>query len=88
MEIEINGVLVEKHETQNITSTFKKRMIIVRCDDKEYFLNLINDKVDIINDFDEGDEVVVKFVISCNSYPRNDKTSYFTNLNVLNISDF
>ena len=84
--MEITGIIHKIFETQQISATFQKRAFVLRQDNvgndgKDYpeFISLefIQDKVDVINSYQEGQEVEVLFNIKGRHW-KDDK--YFNTL--------
>lgn len=64
--MDIKGKLLEKSETANVTASFKKREFVVEYAENpqypEYIkFELIQDKCDLINDLQPGQEIEVHF---------------------------
>lgn len=64
--MDIKGKLLEKSETANVTASFKKREFVVEYAENpqypEYIkFELIQDKCDLINDVQPGQEIEVHF---------------------------
>ena len=79
MSFSIKGFLKEKHETSQVTEKLTKRMFVVEVSGKYpelYAFDLINDRCDLIDAFESGQEIEVSFNISCREWQGR----YFTNL--------
>lgn len=78
--MEIKGKLIKIFDTQTFDSGFKKREFVVNTHHEQYpqdiKLELFNDKCDLIETYNVGDEVKIDFNIRGNEY--NGK--YFVNL--------
>ncbi len=89
MNFEIRGKLYLKNETQVISDRFKKREFVIHDDDAEHpqhiKFQLTQDKCSLLDRFNEGDELNVHFNVRGNSWEKNGKTSYFTNLDAWKI---
>lgn len=89
MNFEIRGKLYLKNETQVISDRFKKREFVIHEDDAEYpqyiKFQLTQDKCSLLDRFNEGDELNVHFNVRGNSWDKDGKTSYFTNLDAWKI---
>ena len=64
--MEINAKIIEIFETSNITESFKKREFVVEYSENpsypEYIkFEFIQDKCDLLNSFNIGDEVTISF---------------------------
>ena len=64
--MEISAKIIEIFETANITDSFKKREFVVEYSENpsypEYIkFELIQDKCDLLNSFNIGDEVTISF---------------------------
>ncbi|CAD5256794.1 MULTISPECIES: DUF3127 domain-containing protein [unclassified Imperialibacter] len=64
--MDIKGKLLEKSETTNVTASFKKREFVVEFAENPQYpeyvkFELIQDKCDLINDFEPGQEIEVHF---------------------------
>ena len=61
----ITGKLIVKNDTEKITDTFKKREFVITDDGAQYpqeiMFQLTQDKVDLIESFNVGDEIKVNF---------------------------
>jgi single-strand DNA-binding protein len=83
--LEAEGILVEIYEAQQVTATFKKREFAIEFKDGQYpnfaTFQLVQDKCDVINGFEKGENVKVSFNIRGSKYEKNGVTRYITNLN-------
>ncbi|MEQ8413081.1 MAG: DUF3127 domain-containing protein [Imperialibacter sp.] len=64
--MDIKGKLLEKSETANVTASFKKREFVVEFAENPQYpeyvkFELIQDKCELINDFEPGQEIEVHF---------------------------
>ena len=88
MSFELSGTLYEIGETQKISDKFSKREFIIEKKENtgnfEFVdhikFQLTNDKCDLIDKFNTGDELNISFNIRGRKWEKNDKVSYFTNL--------
>ena len=84
MDYELEGKLVEIFQTQQITDTFSKREFILETKDGDYTevikFQMTQDNCPKIESYKVGDTVNVSFNIKCRKWEKDDKTSYFTNL--------
>jgi len=90
MSFDITGKLYKKFETQQIKETFKKREFILETDDGSYRqlikFQLTQDRCDLLEGFQEQQEIEVKFDINGNEYKKpTGEVIYFTNLNAWQI---
>jgi len=85
MSFEIVGKLHKKFDTENKTATFQAREFVIEADDGRYpqmiKFQLIQDKCEEIDKFNEGDNIRVHF----NLRGREWQGKYFTNLNAWRI---
>jgi single-strand DNA-binding protein len=94
MQFELEGTLVEKFETQRVSEKFQKREFVVEqrenrsgYDFQELIkFQLVQDKCDLINDFELGQNVSVSFNIRGRKWEKEGKVNYFTNLEAWRIS--
>lgn len=88
MNLEITGKLVEKYDTQNVSDRFKKREFVLELVEEvngnpytNYAkMQLVQNKCDILDRFNVGDNLRVNFNIKGNRYEKEGRTSYFSNL--------
>ncbi len=90
MSLEISGKLLVKYDTQQVSEKFKKREFVLELIEEingnQYTnfakLQLVQNKTDIIDRFNQGDMVKVSFNIKGNSYvdKKDGQTKYITNL--------
>ena len=85
MSFEIVGRLHKKFDTESKTATFQAREFVIEVDDGRYpqmvKFQLVQDKCDEIDKFNENDNVRVHF----NLRGREWQGKYFTNLNAWRI---
>ncbi len=81
MSYEMKGKLHKKFDTDQKTDTFQARDFVVLQEDERYpqyiKFQLVQDRCSLIDNFEEGQDVVVHFDLRGREW--NDK--YFTNLN-------
>lgn len=91
---ELSGKLVEIFPIEQKSERFKKREFVVEktenSGDRSFTdyvkFQATNDKCDMLNGMNKGDEVKVSFNIKGNRWEKNDGTvSYFTNLDAWRI---
>ncbi len=88
MSYELTGKLVAKYDTVQRTETFKIREFAVEKTQDINGKSIVNyakfqcvqDKTDIIDKINIGDEVKVYFNIKGNKWEKEGKVNYFTNL--------
>ncbi len=86
MSFEVNGKLIEKFDTQQVSEKFRKREFVLEVVDKnpQYTesvkFQLLQDKSDLLDNFNVGDEMTVHFNLKGRKWEKNGQTSYFTNL--------
>lgn len=90
MNLEITGKLLEKGETVQVKETFKKREFVLELIEEfngqpsQYAnyakMQLVQQKCELLDRFNEGDVMKVNFSIKGNKYERDGKVSYFSNL--------
>src|ERR1700761_8656901 len=88
MSLEVTGKLLVKYETQQVSDKFRKREFVLELADEingNIYTNfakmqLVQNKCDIIDRFNEGDMVKVSFNIKGNRWERDGKVNYITNL--------
>lgn len=93
MSYELTGKLVAKYDTIQRTETFKIREFAVEKTDDIGGKTITNyvkfqatqDKTDIIEKVNIGDEIKVFFNIKGNKWEKEGKVSYFTNLDAWRI---
>lgn len=89
----IQGKLHKKFDTQQIKETFKKREFVIEYNDgnpmyPQYVLfQLIQDKCNLVDNFQEGSEVTVDFNLRGRSWNSpNGETKYFNSLDAWRVS--
>lgn len=94
MAFEISGKLLEIFPTEQKSERFRKREFVVEkvetTGDRSFTdyvkFQATNDKCDMLDGMNKGDEVKVSFNIKGNRWEKNDGTvSYFTNLDAWRI---
>lgn len=83
----ITGKLHLKKETQQVTATFRKREFVLEfAENPEYpqfiLFQLVQDRVELIDGFNQGDEISVSFNLRGRSWtpPSGGETKYFNSL--------
>lgn len=93
MNFEITGVIHEIYETVQKNEKFKAREFVVEVEKQigdrtitDYVkFQSTGDKCDLLNRYSNGDMVTVHFNIRGNRWEKDDKVSYFTNLDAWRI---
>lgn len=93
MTLEITGRLIAKYDTQVVSERFKKREFVLELVDDtangsytNYAkMQLVQNKTDLVDRFNEGDMLKVSFNIKGSRYDKDGRTSYFTNLDAWRI---
>src|ERR1700744_2830634 len=88
MSLEITGKLLAKYDTQQVSEKFKKREFVLELAEEingNVYTNyakmqLVQNKCEIIDRFNEGEIVKVSFNIKGNKWERDGKVNYITNL--------
>lgn len=95
MNLEVNGHIVFKGQTQQITEKYKKREFVIEIAEEingNTYTNyakfqLSQSKCDVLDRFNEGDHVKVNFNIKGNRWERDGKVNYITNLEAWRIEN-
>ena len=90
MSYELEGKLIEKFDTRQMSEKFKKREFIIEkreeAGGREFIdtikFQLTQDRCNIIDNINTGEEVKVSFNIKGNRWEKEGKVNYFTNLDV------
>lgn len=93
MSYELQGKLIEKFNTNQVSDKFKKREFVVEKREensgREFIetikFQLIQDRCELIDSFNQGDEIKVFFNIKGNRWEKDGRVNYFTNLDVWKI---
>jgi len=87
MSFELTGKLIVKEDTVNISDRFKKREFVIDVpNDRNPEWNdtikfqTTQDRTELIEPFNLGDDILVAFNIKGNKWERDGKVNYFTNL--------
>ena len=90
MSLEVTGKLLTKFPIQNIKENFSKREFVIELTDEGangmVYTNfasfqLVNNNCNVIDQFNEGDELKVSFNIRGNRWEKDGQVRYITNLN-------
>jgi hypothetical protein len=95
-QLTVNGKLLVKYDTQHVNDRFKKREFVVELVEEINGNNYTNyakfqtvqSKCDILDRFNEGDNVEVFFNIKGNRWERDGKVNFITNLDAWQIKFF
>lgn len=88
MSLEVTGKLLAKYDTVQVSEKFKKREFVLELAEEingNVYTNyakmqLVQNKCDIIDRFNIGDNVKVSFNIKGTKYEKDGKVNYFSNL--------
>jgi len=88
MNFELSGKLIEKYDTIQVSDTFKKREFVIEHIDnssgKDYTdlikFQLTRERCALIDRFNINDEIKVSFNIRGKRWVKDDRVSYFINL--------
>lgn len=83
----LSGVLKVKNDTQKVTDKFQKREFVVTDNSSNYpqdiLFQLIQDRVDLLDPYNEGDQIHVNFFVRGREWTSPDGTvKYFNSLDV------
>jgi hypothetical protein len=95
MSLEVTGKLLVKSPTQVVSDKFRKREFVLELAEEingnTYTnfakLQLVQQKCDILDKFNEGDVVKVSFNIKGNKWEKDGKVNYITNLDAWRIEN-
>ncbi len=95
MSLEITGKLLVKQDTQQVSERFKKREFVLELSDDvngNVYTNyakmqLVQNKCEILDRYNEGDMLKVSFNIKGNKWERDGKVNYITNLDAWRIEN-
>lgn len=95
MSLEVTGKLVVKYDTQQVSDRFKKREFVLELAEEingntytNYAkMQLVQNKCELLDRFNEGDMVKVNFNIKGNRWERDGKVNYITNLDAWRIEN-
>ncbi|KAA9345931.1 DUF3127 domain-containing protein [Adhaeribacter soli] len=84
MAYDAQGKLHEIFDEQQVSEKFRKREFVLEIPDGAYTqfikFQLTQDKCNLLDQFNVGDEVKVAFNLSGKPFTKNGTTMYFTNL--------
>lgn len=95
MSLEVTGKLHVKYDTQVVSDRFKKREFVMELAEEingNVYTNyakmqLVQNKCEILDRFNEGDNIKVSFNIKGNKWERDGKVNYITNLDAWRIEN-
>lgn len=93
MSLEVTGKLAVKYDTQQVSERFKKREFVLELTEEingNVYTNyakmqLVQNKCDILDRFNEGDLVKVNFNLKGNRWEKDGRVNYITNLDAWRI---
>src|SRR6185437_2073428 len=93
MSLEVTGKLLVKYDSQQVNDRFRKREFVIELAEEingNVYTNyakmqLVQNKCDIIDRFNEGDMVKVSFNIKGNKWEKDGKVNFITNLDAWRI---
>ena len=93
MSYEITGKLISVSDTQQVSERFKKREFVLETSEEingNVYTNyakmqLVQNKCDIIDNYNVGDDIKVNFNIKGNKWERDGNVNYITNLDAWRI---
>jgi hypothetical protein len=93
MSLELTGKLYVKYDTQQVNDRFRKREFVMELAEEingNVYTNyakmqLVQNKCDILDRFNEGDPIKVSFNIKGNRWERDGKVNFITNLDAWRI---
>lgn len=95
MSFEVTGKLLTKYDVQQVNERFRKREFVLELSEEingNVYTNyakmqLVQNKCDILDRFNEGDQVKVNFNIKGNRWEKDGKVNYITNLDAWRIEN-
>mgnify|MGYP000951872700 CR=1 FL=1 len=93
MSLEVTGKLAVKYDTQQVKESFRKREFVVELSEEingNVYTNfakmqLVQNKCDILDRFNVGDQIKVSFNLKGNRWEKDGKVNYITNLDAWRI---
>lgn len=94
MSLSLTGTLIVKEDIQYVRDKFQKRNFVIELSEdingkvyKNYAkLQLVQNKCDMLDKFNIGDNITVDFNVKGNKWEKDGKTQYITNLDCWRIS--
>ncbi len=95
MSLEVTGKLLVKYDSQQVNDRFRKREFVIELAEEingNVYTNyakmqLVQNKCDIIDRFNEGDMVKVSFNIKGNKWEKDGKVNFITNLDAWRVEN-
>lgn len=92
-QLQVTGKLLVKYDKQQVSERFAKREFVVELAEErngETYTNfgkfqLVQNKCEILDRFNEGDNILVSFNIKGNKWERDGKVNYITSLDAWRI---
>lgn len=93
MSLEVTGKLLVKYDSQQVSERFRKREFVMELSEEingNVYTNyakmqLVQNKCDILDRFNEGDPIKVSFNIKGNRWEKDGKVNFITNLDAWRI---
>ncbi|XZF13238.1 DUF3127 domain-containing protein [Chitinophagaceae bacterium MMS25-I14] len=93
MSLEVTGKLLVKYDAQQVNDRFRKREFVMELAEEingNVYTNyakmqLVQNKCDILDRFNEGDPIKVSFNIKGNRWEKDGKVNFITNLDAWRI---
>jgi hypothetical protein len=93
MSLEVTGKLAVKYDTQQVKESFRKREFVIELSEEingNVYTNfakmqLVQNKCDILDRFNVGDQIKVSFNLKGNRWEKDGKVNYITNLDAWRI---
>jgi len=93
MNFQLEGKLIEIYPIQQVSETFRKREFVIEINEEtpgrtftQYVkFQLLQDKCEIIEDFQKEQQIKVYFSIRGNRWEKDGNVAYFTNLDAWKI---
>ncbi len=85
MAFELEGKLIKKYDTQNVSATFQKREFIVETSEtypQKIKFELTKEKCSLLDSLNENDNIKVQFNVNGREWlnPKTNELNYFTSL--------
>ncbi len=95
MSLEVTGKLLVKYDAQQVNERFRKREFVMELAEEingNVYTNyakmqLVQNKCDILDRFNEGDNIKVSFNIKGNRWEKDGKVNFITNLDAWRIEN-
>lgn len=93
MSLEVTGKLAVKYDTQQVKESFRKREFVIELSEEingNVYTNfakmqLVQNKCDILDRYNVGDQIKVSFNLKGNRWEKDGKVNYITNLDAWRI---